>query len=93
MLCHVHRLRLTPPRHRPISFRAGLGAGAAARRPQPLRRDVALEAQLGLLAATPNPGKIRWPLPIPLHPFSFWPLVYTSYAIAQAVWMVALHLF
>jgi hypothetical protein len=57
----------------------------------PYDRDVALEAQLGLFGRYTEPWEDQVAFAYPLYTlFLFWPLVYTSYAIAQAVWMVGL---
>ncbi len=57
----------------------------------PYDRDVALEAQLGLFGRYTELWEDQVAFAYPLYTlFLFWPLVYTSYAIAQAVWMVVL---
>ncbi|MBI1877056.1 MAG: DUF2029 domain-containing protein [Chloroflexi bacterium] len=57
----------------------------------PYEREVALEAQLGLFGRYTQPWEDQVGFAYPLYTFFlFWPLVYTPYAVAQAMWMVVL---
>ncbi len=57
----------------------------------PYDREVALEAQLGLFGRYTAPWEDQVAFAYPLYTlFTFFPLVYVPYAVAQAVWMVVL---
>ncbi len=57
----------------------------------PYDREVALEAQLGLFGRHTEPWEDQVAFAYPLYILVlFWPLIFTPYAVAQAVWMVLL---
>lgn len=57
----------------------------------PYDREVALEAQLGLFGRHTEPWEDQVAFAYPLYILVlFWPLIFTPYTVAQAVWMVLL---